>query len=262
MPALLLAPASPAAEYANSVVSYNSGVGFATEFGTGLPFTIQSSALGEPSRVTPGEFGGPVDHFNPPYLRDQLLSVGAGGHLIVEFSNPIRNDASNPFGIDFLIHGNAGLTITNGDFTGGGITDGTMFGNANPGSTRVSVSADNVQYFTLSTSLAPVADGYFPTDGSGTFGLAVNPSKANEASLSGLGLPGLRELYAGSAGGTGFDIGWAQDGSGNFVTLESIRYIRIDVLSGSAEIDGVVAVPEPSALALLGVGAMFLRRRK
>lgn len=260
--ALLLAPISQAIDYAQSVVSYNSGTGFATEFGTGLPFTLTSSALGEPSRVTPGQFGGPVDPFNPPYLREQVLSIGAGGHLIVQFENPIVNNPANFFGMDFLIYGNSGLVITNGDFSGGGITDGTMFGAANPNSTRVSVSADNVTYFTLSPSLAPAIDGYFPTDGAGTFGLAVDPSAANEASLSGLGLPGLRSLYGGGAGGAGFDIGWAQDGGGNFANVDSIRYIRIDVLSGAAEIDGIVAVPEPSTLGLLALGALLLRRRK
>jgi len=35
-------------------------------------------ALGEPSRVTPGDFGGPVDPFDPPYLPTQLVSVGQG----------------------------------------------------------------------------------------------------------------------------------------------------------------------------------------
>src|SRR5687767_8543491 len=45
--------------YASSVLSYDSGSGFA------IGYTNASSALGEPSRVTPGQFGGPVDPFSP-----------------------------------------------------------------------------------------------------------------------------------------------------------------------------------------------------
>ena len=30
-----------------------------------------AAALGEPSRETPGQFGGPVDPFSPPYLAEQ-----------------------------------------------------------------------------------------------------------------------------------------------------------------------------------------------
>ena len=261
----VLAPISRAAEFAESVVAYTPGVGFATEFGTGLPFTISSSALGEPSRVTPGTFGGPVDPFNPPYLRDQLVSIGAGGSLTVHFANPIRNDAANPFGIDFTIFGNSGLTITNGDFSGGGITDGSMFGAAAFASTRISVSADNLEYFTLAPGLAPVFDGYFPTDGAGDFGMAVNPNAANEAALNGRGLAGLRAIYGGSAGGAGYDIGWAQNSAGNFVALNSISYIRVDVLSGAAEIDGFSVAPEPATwtlLALGGAAGWFFRKRR
>src|SRR5687768_14743038 len=121
--------------YASSVINYNSGSGFAAGY------TNASSALGEPSRITPGQFGGPVDPFNPPYLSEQLVSVGAGGHLTLQFDSQILNNPGNPFGIDFLIFGNSGFSITNGDFSGGGITDGSLFG-ANSGQTRVSVSAD------------------------------------------------------------------------------------------------------------------------
>src|SRR6476620_2929045 len=120
--ASVLLPLGRAAGFADAVLSYNPGTGYATEFGSGIGFTNSTAALGEPSRITPGQFGGPVDPFNPPYLKEQLVSVGAGGNLTLGFNSPILNSASNPFGMDFIIYGNAGFMITNGNFTGGGVT--------------------------------------------------------------------------------------------------------------------------------------------
>ena len=254
-----------AANYADAVVDYTPGV----LSGSSASYTNSSAALGEPSRVTPGQFGGPVDPFNSPYLASQVLSVGGGGSLTVQFNTPIQNDQSHRFGLDFMIFGNAGFVITNGNFSGGGITDGSLFGQ-NTGATRVSVSADGQKFFTLNPALAPVVDAMFPTDSNGDFGQPVD-SNLRATDFSGKDLAGLRALYGGSGGGAGFDLAWAQDANGQPVTLGSIHFVRVDVLSGESEIDGfaivggVAAVPEPStlALALLGaVGICIARRRK
>lgn len=247
-----------AAGFANRVIEYKPGTGFATEFGSGLGYTNINAVLGEPSRSTPGQFGGPVDPFNPPYLRDQILSIGTGGSLTVQFDSPILNLPGNPFGLDFLIFGNSGFVITNGNFAGGGITDGTLFA-ANSGATRVSVSADNLRYMTLDPAVAPIVDNLFPTDGLGDFRQPVNPRLRN-ADFAGLGLEGIRSLYAGSGGGTGFDLSWALDESGRRVGIDSANYLRIEVLTGVSEIDGFAAVPEPSQCLLFAFGALFAWR--
>lgn len=246
-----------AAGFADAVIAYNPGTGYAKEFGSGLGFTNAAAVLGEPARVTPGQFGGPVDPFNPPYLRDQLLSIGTGGSLTVRFDTPILNRPGNPFGLDFIVFGNAGFVITNGNFSGGGITDGSLFG-ANSGATRVFVSADNVSFFQLNSSLSPPVDGYFPTDGAGDLRLPVNPALRG-SDFAGRDLSGIRSLYAGSGGGAGFDISWAQDANGRSVDLSSISFLRFDVLSGTSEIDGIVAVPEPApwVLSLFGCALLF-----
>ncbi len=244
-----------AAGFAGSVVSYEPGTGFATEFGTGAGYTNALAVLAEPSRVTPGLFGGPVDPFSSPYLPEQIVSIGAGGSLAVAFGTPIFNAPSNPFGLDFIIFGSAGFVITNGDFTGGGITDGSLF-SATAGSNRVSVSADGVSWFTLDPGLAPAVDSYYPTDGVGDFFRPVNPA-LNAASFDGLGLDGIRALYNGSGGGTGFDIGWARDLDGNPVALDRVSFIRVDVLTDRVEIDGFAAVPEPGTWALLLLGGLL-----
>jgi hypothetical protein len=250
-----------AASFADAVVSYNPGVGFATDFSSGEGFTNAAAALGAPSVVTPGPFGGPVDPFNPPYLKEQVVSIGAGGSLTLSFSSPIQNLSSHPFGLDFIVFGNAGFVITNGDFTGGGITDGSLFG-ANSGVTRVAVSADDSTYFTLDPARAPAVDTLFPMDGSGNFELPVDPA-LDGADFAGAGLEGIRALYGGAGGGTGFDLSWALDGTGQSVVVPEVRFIRIEVLSGAAEIDGVSAVaivpePGPGWLLALGLAGMVL----
>jgi hypothetical protein len=236
---------SPAG-FADAVIDYNLGSGFASGF------TNASTVLGAPAVS--------VNPFSPAFRNTQLLSIGAGGYLTVQFSTPIANDPGNPYGLDFLIFGNTGFVITNGNFSGGGITDGSLLGN-NPGSTRVSVSADNITYYQLNPSLAPIVDGLFPTDGTGNFNFPLNPLLIG-SDFAGQGLSGIRLLYNGSAGGMGYDIGWAQDNLGNSVSLPSVNFVRIDVLSGKSEIDAFAAVPEPSTvcLALLAVASVSAMR--
>ena len=183
--------------YANSVVSYNPGVGYDPGY------TNAVAALGEPARVTPGAYGGPVDPFDPPYLPSQLVSIGEGGSLTVKFKTPILNHPHNPFGVDFIIFGNSFFVVTNDfDFTtfqwvGTPATDGSMFAN-NPGANRVSVSRDGKIFYVLNPALAPVVDGLFPTDGRGNFHKPVNPIFTQD-DFSGLTLDDIRFLYNGSA---------------------------------------------------------------
>ena len=235
--------------FADEVTDYSSGTGFATDFTTGLGYTNHLAALGAPSIITPGDFGGPVTPFSPPFQSEQLLSIGEGGTAVFRFDPPIFNHPANPFGLDFIIYGNTGFSITNGNFSGGGITDGSTF-SANPGRTRVSVSADNLKYYALDPNHAPTVDGYFPTDGSGRPGVPTDPT-LHRNDFAGANYDRIQSLYDGSAGGTGYDLNWAQATDGSPFVLSQIRYVRIDVLEGKAEIDALSAVlpssPMPSS---------------
>jgi len=226
-----------ASPFAVEVIAYESGEGYAKDWATGAGYTKIEAVLGGPARVTLGEWGGPVTPFSPPYLIDQILSIGKGGQVTVKFDQPIRNEPLNLFGLDFIVFGAAGFTITNGDFEGRGITDGSLFGEAD-GETRVSVSADGEVWFVLSPEKAPSIDAYYPTDGSGDTGMPVNP-ELGSTDLAGAGLAKLEDLYAGSAGGAGFDLDWAVDAEGKSVSLGQAQFVRLEVLSGKAEIDAL-----------------------
>ena len=228
---LFAVPALVRAQFADHVIAYSPGSGVTANY------TNASRALGAPTTFIGYQNSDP---FNAPYSNNHLVSVGTGGSLTLQFSTPIVNDSANPFGLDFIIFGNSGFTITNGDYFGGGITDGSLYG-ANPGSTRVSVSADGMNFYTLNPALAPTVDGYFPADSAGDFLRPVNPALTG-ANFSGLDLTGIRALYNGSGGGTGYDLAWAQDTNGNFVSLPIARYVRIQVLSGKSEVDAVAKV--------------------
>ncbi len=235
---------------AHAVVNYVPGINHSQSY------TNLDAVIGSPSRVTPGEWGGPVDPFNAPYLNSQLLSMGTGGSLTMQLSEPIQNDPTHAFGFDFTVFGNSFFVITNGDYSGGGITDGTVYP-ASPSTTRVSISGDGALFFELTPSLAPSLNNFFPTDGQGRFDQPVDPS-LKSSDFSNLDIVGIRRLYLGSGGGTSYDLGWARDPLGRPIADIDVNYIRIDVLNGRVEIDGISAVPEPSVLSLLSLSGILI----
>jgi hypothetical protein len=109
----------------------------------------------------------------------------------------------------------------------------------------------------LNPLLTPGVDGLYPTDASGNPFLPVNPL-LGAANFAGKDLAGIQALYAGSGGGAGFDLSWAVDGSNQSVVLSPVSFLRLDVLSGSAYIDAVSVVPEPTACSLTLLGGLAL----
>ena len=255
----LFVPTSIRAQFADSVVSYTEGSGV-------LPgYNDPNAALGGPTIYNGYQN---TDPFNPPYQSSDIVGIGTGGSLTLQFNTPIQNNPNNPFGLDFIIFGHAGFSVTNAydsNFNpiGTPATDGSLF-TGGTADVRVSVSADGTTFYTLNPSLTPTVDGLFPTDASGNPFLPVNPS-LTAADFSGLTLAQIEALYNGSAGGAGFNISWAIDGNNQSVSLPSIDYIRLDVLGDGtpAYIDAVSVVPEPTtfALAITGAGLFLLRRR-
>src|SRR5258706_15744251 len=180
----LFVPSIGRAQFANTVISYDHGTGFAPNF------TNSNAALGAPassSGVTP---------FSPPFSTSQLVSIGSGGSLTLELGTPILNNPDNPFGIDLLIFGNSFFVVTNGSGSSAR-TSGAIFSSSL--STRVEVSADALTWFTLDPARAPIVGTLFPTDGIGDPGRAVNPALTSP-DFAGLNLSGIRSLHNCSAG--------------------------------------------------------------
>ncbi len=232
-----------AASFATRVVNYEPG---------GLPSTVASytntaSVVGEPSRVTPGDWGGPVDPFSPPWAASQLLILGTNGSVTLELAAPIADDPGHLFGRDFILFSGSGLIITNGDYSGGGITDGTIFGNGSA-TPQIEVSADGVQFYSLEMPHAISGFIMWPTDGEGSFGQPIDPSLLPTA-LAGQNLAGIRKLYQGSAGGAAYDLAWAKNETGQSAGLRTARFVRITNPDDVLKIDGVATVETPATIA-------------
>jgi hypothetical protein len=233
-----------ASHFADNLVSYEPGAGFAPRF------IHPEAALGEPSRVNP--FSDATDPFNPPYGTNQIVSIGAGGSLVVRFHTPVLNQPNNVHALDFTVFGGAGFIITNEfDFTvfewiGTPATDGSLFAQST-GETRVSVSRDGVNFYVLDPARAPAVDHFPPTDGAGDFHVPLVPGLAAD-DFAGATMEDIRAIYSSSAGGASYDISWAQDAAGNRVFLPAIQFVRVEVLSGKAEIDGFAVVGRGPAL--------------
>jgi hypothetical protein len=252
-------PLRAAVTFADSVVSYSTGAGVLAGYSNSLV------ALGAPAISI--DYQPFADPFNPPYASSNIVSIGTGGQLTLGFSVPLLNTPGNPFGLDLIVYGHDGFVDTNYP---SGQTDGVLFSTAYgvPGVSKVFASADGVSFFELRppSGVAATADTLFPTDGTGNFGVPVNPSLTN-SDFANLTLAGIRTLYDGSAGGTGFDLGWAVDINGSPVALPSASFVRFEVSANVISIDAVSStVPEPAtwALSLAGTGCILMaanRRR-
>ncbi len=245
--------------WADHVVSYVQGTGVGNDFVTGNPINNPLTALGEPTRFTsdPANFGGPTTPFSSAYRDDEIVSIGAGGSLTLQFDEPVVDHPLNPFGVDLLVFGNAFYSI---DFVTSLAT-----GAVDDDDGLIEVSANGVDFFPVTGS----ADGPFPTvgyldvtepfpsvDGAvlSDFTKPVNPAALGN--VAGMSTSQIIAAYDGSGGGLGIDI--------SSTGLASISYIQFSNPLGSLktpEIDGVAdvrAVPEPATIALLAIAGIGL----
>lgn len=250
--------------WADRVVSYAAGdLSGPTEqpdFVTNQPYNDPTTALGSPTRIaSPDFFPAAVTPLAPAFRANEVVSIGYGGSLVVQFDEPVADDPLNPFGIDLLVFGNALFigNFFNPDFSFNAA--GTVAAVGSEGGI-VEVSADGMNFLPASV----VADGLFPTnayvDAADPFGgvpgtIASDFTLPVDPTFNPIGKTYAQILagYGASGGGLGIDI--APTG------LASISYVRITNPIGSAavpEIDALAdvrAIPEPGAagLALLAL---------
>ena len=253
--------------WADQVISYNQGTGASTDYLNSL------TVLGSPERMTGentpfGPYVGAVTPFNPVFGVDELVSIGSGGSITVRFNEPIVDDASNPFGADFLIFGNSGFIDDSfNDFSlalGTTTQEGSLFGRG--ANSRVEVSADGITWFNVGGGV----DRLFPTL---AYSDITNPyitdpgvietdftKPVNPATLTtGVSFDALVDAYDGSGGGASFDIS-----STGLISISYIRVINLSTNGATLEIDAfsdVSAVPAPGFLSI-GALALFANRRR
>jgi hypothetical protein len=242
-------------DFAIEVIEYVEGSGVGTD---SLPpynlFNDPNNALGRPTLETTGDnwlispfIKVPVVPVYPPFRAFELVTIGNGGRLIVKFNHHIANDKNNPYGIDFIVYGNARQEISGGQvWANGNPQQTTVTGDvfAEPGIVAVSQDGINWYYF----SDGPYADDFAPTasymwdDVNNVWGEELDPTRPIDPSLTAVSLDGktvaeVIEIYNGSAGGTGFDIA--------LLGLDWIQYVRIENKPGSdgtTEIDAIADV--------------------
>lgn len=231
--------------WADQVVSYDLGTGGEAVYSDPLV------TLGEPERYTgEGVWPAPVTPFNGAWGSDEVVSLGEGGYLTVRFDEPITNDPTHLYGVDFMIFGN-------GFFGDDDYPNGQVAGLFEEGPFAVSISADGTDFTPLAGTLFDAMfptlgyldlDGpYDPNPGSvlSDFTKPVDPSLTYD-DFHGRTFAEIVTMYDGSGGGIPLDIGPTG--------LDEVYYVRIDVLAGasSPEFDAFAVVPEPATAVLLG----------
>jgi hypothetical protein len=235
-------------------------------------FDKPGAAIGRPTQnTTYDRFGGepnepnePVHPAYPAWRANELVSIGNGTAtrpfcLIVEFDHPVADDRNNPYGMDFVVFGNALLTNDapggywpkGGDPTTVRITAG-LYGvpgiSEEPG--IVSVSQDGIKWYTYASPIYPRADSFAPT-AAYRWDYTVNrwdvnspldPTRPIDPNLKAADLLGLTvaeaiDRYDGSAGGAAYDI--------SVFGLPWIKYVKISddpTKFATTEIDAVADV--------------------
>lgn len=212
-----------------------------------------SAALGAPTAWTTGDYDiiselqvTPVVPVYPAMRYFELVAIAPGGHLILKFARPVRNDPNNPYGIDFIVFGNAFFThSTSGSYWNGNNPE-TIYisGNVTSEPATVSVSQDGQTWYEFTNVFA---DSFAPTAGvewdsvNQKWSYPLNPTKPlnpalTNTSFANKSVAQALTMYNGSAGGTGFDLAWLSD------PVDWIQYVKISVPANkqyAAEIDAV-----------------------
>lgn len=256
--------------YAAEIVAYVPGTAN-NEFDwiTGDLFTNSATALGRPTVDTTGDDGDipvgdvvPVVPVYPAFRAHELVVVGQGGHLVLAFDHRVQDHPDNPYGIDFIVFGNAAHATGAGEYWRNGDPSATSVGPVaiqEGGSVSVSQDGTNWQVFTD----GPLADVVPPTLGrvyvAGTntwWGGPTDPTWPLDPALVssnwiGMSLADVARRYRGSAGGRGFDIGDLALAPDPNTRRKWVRFVRFEPSGAlNPEVDAVADVSPASPVEL------------
>lgn len=271
-PAILSIPTAAESPYGFEVVSCSTKA-------TG-DYAEPSNVLGRPTTCMNGQWGGPVSPYNSAWMADELLTLSGEDEDVVpqvsiKFDHDVMDDANNPWGIDFIVFGNAfGVGNSTSYYTQ--TTDPSKVSFAGTGASEESevlVSQDGETWYSYTETKS--ADDFAPTlgyvydtttpetslfSGNAWWGLPadacypVNPS-LGWSDFKGLTLAQVAQYYNGSAGGAGYDLAkFELNGQKLPVNAEGkrwIRYVRVQsvYLDDTGEGDSGWSEPEVDAVA-------------
>lgn len=255
-------------DFAVDVVEYIEGNDVGNDWISGEPYNDANTALGRPTLETTGDgwlipldANVPVVPIYPAFRAFEIVTVGNGGYLTLKFNHRVADDENNPYGIDFIVFGDA-LQLTSGGqmWDNSNPEDFTVVGNilSEPGIAAVSQNGNDWYYF----SSGPYADDFAPTasyewdDVNDTWAQELDPTRPVDPNLTAFDMDGMTvaemiSAYDGSVGGTGFDLRWleASDYAALAVDPNSgrkwIQYVRIaddPASSATTEIDAIADV--------------------
>jgi hypothetical protein len=290
--AMSILPEFARADYTYNPVDFATAVISSTVTGSNPAYSDPTAILGQPAPVF-------NNSSNPNVIDSRLTKIIeapvnydlSGNPVITELPNtpnttqitaqmgrPISHAPSHPYGDDLIVFGNS-------FFLGGGAVDDTtnlnsltLSGGIYSHPVQVSVSPDNVIWFSfpVTAGLQPYNAYKWDDANADWTSEELNPTVPLNPSVYTTNFAGdtaaqVLDAYGNSAGGTGFDLQNAVDSNG--MTLQqdgfnSIDYVRVaSTTSSYAVISGISAVsssmtatafPEPSGAAAMAVGGLSL----
>jgi len=246
------------------IVFVSASVGFGSDFASRLvgykgsfganPYDDPSAVLGAPARFVKASATKtfacsmvyPAWNLSPDGEK-LIVTLDTDAEIIVGFDHRVSDDVHNPFGIDFIVFGNAAFKADTDEYLAPD-TDMARCRIASPAAVldervTVSVAQDpNGPWYTFADG--PWGDDIYPTnafawdDSAGDWSGELDPLRPVDPNLglsdfAGLTVAEAIRMYDGSAGGTGFDLQWLapEDFESLAVDPETgrrwIQYIRV-----------------------------------